>query len=96
MYVHFNTYACVYHIYSSNIHVDTFVYVKVLFASSAVAFVGLTVNIFSGLILGGGFNCGSTPGGDTGDGHGHSHGHTGDSMYKYMYRQFFIYAFIFK
>jgi hypothetical protein len=30
-----------------------------------VAFVGLTVNILSGLILGGGLNCG-TPGGDSG------------------------------
>ena len=40
-----------------------------------VAFVGLTVNILSGAILGGGFNCDKNAD-DVGNGHGHSHGHT--------------------
>ena len=40
-----------------------------------VAFVGLTVNILSGVILGGGFTCCNTVE-DVGSGHGHTHGHT--------------------
>ena len=40
-----------------------------------IAFVGLAVNIVSGMILGDCFNCGNKTV-DIGDGHGHSHGHT--------------------
>ena len=40
-----------------------------------IAFIGLAVNVVSGMILGDCFNCGSKAEHD-GDGHGHSHGHT--------------------